>query len=204
MEVGDPRPPTRERSGAANPAIIARAARSFPRAIPSVIDCKPSECRWRRTALAGDDPEPIRRQVAEAPPILPVVDEYRRHRLTGLRCDLAAGGCRLGKRPIRQLGFDLLGLTIFIGMIARLERQAAAGLEAPVEELRQKVRNAAAAHLDETSWRQGRETMWLWRAATCRQREIDVREDLAGCCQARLEGQPAPSTRPAATHAQAA
>jgi transposase len=39
-------------------------------------------------------------------------------------------------------------------------------LEAPVEELRQYVRNAAVAHIDETSWWQGREKMWLWAAVT--------------------------------------
>ena len=52
-----------------------------------------------------------------------------------------AGAYRLGKRPIRQLAFDLLGLSISIGMICRLERQAAAELEAPVEELREHVRD---------------------------------------------------------------
>jgi transposase len=51
-------------------------------------------------------------------------------------------------------------------MIARLERQAAAELEAPVEELRDHVRQAAVAHIDETSWWQGRDKMWLWTAVT--------------------------------------
>src|SRR3712207_8834627 len=62
-----------------------------------------------------------------------------------------AGAYRLGKRPIRQLAHDLLGLSISTGMIARLERQAATELEAPVEELRQHVRDAAWASIDETS-----------------------------------------------------
>ncbi len=51
-------------------------------------------------------------------------------------------------------------------MIARLERQAAAELEAPVGGLREYVRQAAVAHIDETSWWQGRDTMWLWTAVT--------------------------------------
>jgi transposase len=75
-----------------------------------------------------------------------------------------AGAYRLGKRPIRQLVSDLLGLSISIGMIARLERQGAAELETPVKELREHVRAAASAHIDETSWWQGPETMWLWVA----------------------------------------
>ena len=139
-----------------------------PEQLRQVIECKPPRCRWCGDALAGDDPEPIRHQVAEVPPVRPVVDEYRLHRLNCPRCrtstcatlppgvptgafgprlrailSVLAGAYRLGKRPIRQLAFDLLGLSISTGMICRLERQAAAELEAPVEELREHVREAA-------------------------------------------------------------
>jgi transposase len=162
-----------------------------PEQLRRVIDCKPPQCRWCGDALAGDDPEPLRHQVAEVPAIVPVVDEYRLHRLACPRCrtttraalppgvpagafgprlrailSVLAGGDRLGKRPIRQLAFDLLGLSISIGMICRLERQAAAELEAPVEELREYVREAAVAHIDETSWWQGPDKAWLWAAVT--------------------------------------
>jgi transposase len=162
-----------------------------PEQIRQVIDCKPPQCRWCRLPLQGDDPEPIRHQVAELPPVQPTVDEYRLHRLTCPRCrtstcaalpagvprgafgprlratlSVLAGGYRLGKRPIRRLAFDLLGLSISIGMIGRLERQSADELKAPVEELREHVRQAAVAHIDETSWRQGRDRMWLWAAVT--------------------------------------
>src|SRR5579872_111858 len=51
-----------------------------------VIDCKPPECRWCHQELHGDDPEPIRHQVAEVPPVRPTVDEYRLHRLVCPRC----------------------------------------------------------------------------------------------------------------------
>jgi transposase len=77
-----------------------------------------------------------------------------------------AGAYRLGKRPIRQLASDLLGLSISTGMISRLERQAAAELEAPVEQLRTHVRDADSAHIDETSWKQGRDKAWLWGVVT--------------------------------------
>jgi transposase len=162
-----------------------------PEQLRQVFECKPPECRSCGEALQGDDPEPIRHQVAEVPPIEPVVDEYRLHRLTCPRCRTStraalppgvpagafgprlrailsalAGGYRLGKRPIRQLVFDLLGLTISTGMICRLERQSAAELAAPVEELRQYVRDASVAHIDETSWWQGQDKAWLWGAVT--------------------------------------
>jgi transposase len=162
-----------------------------PEQVRQVIDCKPPQCRWCHQVLQGDDPQPIRHQVAEVPPVRPTVDEYRLHRLTCPRCrtstcatlppgvpqgafgprlrailSVLAGGYRLGKRPIRQLALDLLGLTISTGMIARLERQSADELEAPVEELRDHVRQAAVTHIDETSWWQGQDKMWLWAAVT--------------------------------------
>jgi transposase len=162
-----------------------------PEQLRLVIECKPPKCRCCGDELLGDDPEPIRHQVAEVPPVRPVVDEYRLHRLHCPRCrtstcaalppgvptgafgprlrailSVLAGGYRLGKRPIRQLVFDLLGLTISTGMIARLERQGAAELAAPVEELRQYVRDAGSAHIDETSWWQGQDKAWLWGAVT--------------------------------------
>src|SRR5207253_6326743 len=104
--------------------------------------------------LEGEDFDPARHQVAEIPPVRPDVDEYRLHRLTcsgcgattraalpsgvptgpfgpRLRAILAmfAGPYRLAKRPIQQLASDLFGLDISLGMISKLERQAAAVLE---------------------------------------------------------------------------
>ncbi len=139
-----------------------------------------------------DDPESMRHQVAELPPVRPTVDEYRLHRVTCPHCrtstcatlpvgvprgafgprlrailSVLAGGYRLGKRPIRRLAFDLIGLSISIGMICRLERQSVDELEAPVKELLEYVRQSAAAHIYETVWWQGRDKMWLWAVVTC-------------------------------------
>jgi transposase len=184
-----------------------------PEQLRRAFDCEPARCRWCGDALAGDDPEPIRHQVAEVPPVLPVVDEYRLPRLRCPRCrtstsgtlppgvpagafgprlrailSVLAGGYRLGKRPIRQLAFDLLGLSISTAMICRPERQAAAELKAPVEELREYAREAAVAHIDEASWWQGRDKMWLWTAVTrlvtvftiAPSRGADVARDILG------------------------
>ena len=162
-----------------------------PEQLRQVIKCKPQECRKCGQDLQGDDPEPIRHQVAEVPPICPVVDEYQLHRLICPDCgtstsavlppgvpkgafgprlrailSVLAGAYRLSKRPIRDLVSDLLGLSISIGMISRLERQGAIELETPVEEIREHVRAAASANIDETSWWQGRVRVWLWVAVT--------------------------------------
>src|SRR5512143_2233631 len=57
-----------------------------PEQLRQVIECRPPRCRWCGADLHGDDPEPLRHQVAEVPPIQPVVDEYRLHRLKCPRC----------------------------------------------------------------------------------------------------------------------
>src|SRR5437763_1493441 len=40
-----------------------------PEQLRQVIDCKPQECRRCGHELHGDDPQPIRHQVAEVPPV---------------------------------------------------------------------------------------------------------------------------------------
>src|SRR5512135_299866 len=184
-----------------------------PEGLRHVVECGPPHCRRCGHDLHGDDPDPLRHQVAEIPPIQPAVDEYRLRRPRCPRCrtvtcgtlppgvptgafgprlrailSVLAGAYRLGKRPIRQLVLDLLGLSISTGMISRLERQAADVLEAPVAELRQHVRDADSAHIDETSWKQDQAKAWLWAVVTrlvtvfaiATSRGADVAKDLLG------------------------
>jgi transposase len=162
-----------------------------PEQLQAVVDHLPGSCRRCGQALEGRDPEPRRHQVAEVPPFRPTVVEHRLHRRSCPRCGvvtraewpadvprgafgprlrgvlaLLAGGYRLGKRPIRQLVADLLGLTISTGMIAKLERQAAADLAAPVAELADAIPDAPVVGIDETSWREARKKCWLWVTVT--------------------------------------
>jgi transposase len=162
-----------------------------PEQLRQVIACKPPECRRGGHEVHGDDPEPSRHQVAAGPPLRPVGDEYRLHRLECPRCHRApcaalppgvpagafghrlrallsgfAGADRLGKRPIRRSAFALYGRSISTGRICRSERHGALELAAPVEPLREPVRRAASAHIDETSWKQGRDQMWPRVAVT--------------------------------------
>jgi transposase len=101
--------------------------------VDEVVDCRPPRCGACETPLSGDDPEPVRSQVAEIPPIRPHVTEYRLHALGCRRCGrrttaalppgapagafgprlsamvgLLSGVYRLGKRPVRQLLADLV------------------------------------------------------------------------------------------------
>jgi transposase len=162
-----------------------------PEKVHETFDCKPTSCRRCGGGLQGDDPAPLIHQVAELPKVDPIVDEYRLHRLACPGCGettcatlppgaprggfgpylqavlaVFAGAYRLSKRQIRQLSADLFGLTISTGMISKLERRSAAVLEAPYHELAVSVHSAAAANIDETSWRQDRKKAWLWVTVT--------------------------------------
>ncbi len=61
---------------------------------------------------------------------------------------------------------DLFTLSISTGMISTLERQSAAALEAPYNELAIAVHHAKVTNLDETSWRERLGKAWLWAVVT--------------------------------------
>jgi transposase len=76
------------------------------------------------------------------------------------------GAYRLSKRQVARLCSDLLGLTISLGMIAKLERITADVLKRPVAELAERVKTAEAANIDETGWRENGGKAWLWVVVT--------------------------------------
>jgi transposase len=208
-----PEPPSKRRRGGQKGHPRRIRALVPPERVASVTDCKPTECRRCGHALSGEDAEPLRHQVAELPPIEPEVHEYRLHRLSCPHCrtvscgampdgvprtsfgprlhaalGVLTGAYRLSKRQVAQLGHDLLGLTISLGMIAKLERITAAVLEQPVAELAEHVKSAEAANIDETGWRENGCKAWLWVVVTslgivfriARSRAGAVAEDLLG------------------------
>jgi transposase len=162
-----------------------------PEQLRETFEVKPTLCQGCGAALRGDDPEPLRHQVAEIPPVRPDVDEYRLHKLTCSCCGtttraelpagvptgpfgprlrailtMFAGSYRLAKRPIQQLASDLFGLDISLGMIPKLERRAAEVLEPVVAEVAAAIVAAPSAHIDETSWSEANEKAWLWVGLT--------------------------------------
>jgi len=182
-----PAPPSRKHRGGQEGHPRRMRALVPPECVASVTDCKPTECRPCRHPLTGEEVEPRRHQVAELPPIEPGVHEYRLHRLCRPRCNASTGGVlpegvprtafgprlhaalsvltgayRLSKRQVVQLGSGLLGLTISLGMVAKLGRITADVLERPVSGLAEGVKAAAAANIDETGWREGGRKAWLW------------------------------------------
>ncbi len=186
-----PAPPSGKKRGGQPGHRKARRTLVPPEKVRETFECKPDACRRCGHELVGDDPDPRIHQVAELPRIEPIVDEYRLHRLacpacrattcgalpagvpTGcfgpyLRAVLAmfAGAYRLSKRQIRQVAADVFTLSISTGMISKLERQSAAALEAPYNQLAIAAHHAKAINIDETSWRERLEKAWLWATVT--------------------------------------
>ena len=176
-----PSPPSKKKRGGQPGHPKAHRALVPPEKVRDTINCIPISCRRCGHELSGEDPEPLIHQVAELPRIEPIVDEYRLHRLVCPDCGektcgvlpegvpigrfgpylqamlaMLAGAYRLSKRQIQQVSADMLGLKISTGMISKLERQSAAALEAPYNELATSVHQADAVNIDETSWREDR------------------------------------------------
>ena len=191
MKRRPPAPSSKKKRGGQPGHRKARRTLVPPEKVRETFQCKPEACRRCGQELVGDDPEPVIHQVAELPRIEPIVDEYRLHRLTCPACrattcgELPAGvpaGCfgpylqavmvmfagayRLSKRQIRQLAADVFILSISTGMISKLERQSAAVLEAPYNELAVAVHHAQVTNIDETSWRERLKKVWLWATVT--------------------------------------
>jgi transposase len=209
-----PVPPSRKRRGGQKGHPRRMRALVPPERVASVTDCKPAECRRCRHPLSGVDTVPRRHQVAELPPIEPEVHEYRLHRLCCPHCktvtcgalpdgvprtsfgprlhaalSILTGAYRLSKRQVVQLGSDLLGLTISVGMISKLERITPEVLEQPVAELAEAVKLAEAANIDETGWREAHLKAWLWVVVTSVGVVFRVARSRAGAVAAELLGE---------------
>jgi len=143
--------------------------------VDEVLEHHPDACRRCGTLLQGEDPEPLRHQVIEIPPITPLVIEHRLHRLvcpccsTSTCADLPAEvePSRYGPRLSALVGLlgsafplsfgrtqalldQLLGVAISRGAIATIRSRLSATLEHPVEEALQVARQQPVAYVDET------------------------------------------------------
>jgi len=140
------------------------------------------------------DPPPHWHQVAEVPPLAAVVTEHRAH---GRRCPCCgrvtfahipdavrrhgcfgprlaalvgylAARCHDGKRTVREILGDVLGVPISLGSVAAKEREVSKALRRPYAQAQRHVRRAAVKHVDETRWSDRGRPCWLWAAATGR------------------------------------
>jgi transposase len=157
--------------------------------VRQTIPCKPTTCRRCGKPLTGNDPNPLRHQVAELPVVVPDVVEYQLHRLRcpccrtstcgtlppgvkghfGPRLEatlaLLAGRYRLGLRPVMDLAADLWGLDISTGMVSKLRQRTAEALFLPWLQVALYVRKHNV-NIDETPWRENKKRVYLWAAVT--------------------------------------
>lgn len=159
--------------------------------VTRVVDIKPTCCESCGVLLLGEDAHPVRHQVTELPRVEPEVIEYRQHTLTCLACgaqttpdwpvDMPSGsfgprvqatvGYLTGRMGISQRDVEeamdaLFHTDLALGSVSAMEQNASAALSQPVEEAHTYVRQQPVVNADETSWRQGKQRLWLWIGTT--------------------------------------
>lgn len=182
-----------------------------------VVTHVPEQCRACGDALHGTDPSPQRHQVAEVPEVVVRVTEHQLHALRCSGCgtrtrasvpgDVSrsafgprvqaivatlSGAFRLSKRMIVELMRDLFGVSMSLGSVSNLERATSEALAPVHETVLAQVRKAPVVHADETGWREGRETAWLWTAVTRTSAAFLIRDSRGAASAQELVGRSFP------------
>ena len=159
-----------------------------PEACDRIVDLRPKRCRKCAGKLTGSDPDPLRHQVIELPPIKPTIHEYRRHRLTcrcgestcgelpagvpagqcGPRlaafCGLLMGHFRQSRRRAASFLADMLNVPCSTGWTVKLQNLVSAALARPYEELRGELQKHPQLFVDESPTKEKKRKAWLWVA----------------------------------------
>jgi transposase len=174
-------------------------------AVDEVVDHWPRACGCGHVFCEGElvaDGEPARHQVEELPPIHVVVCEHRCQRVRCPDCgarrrgELPAGvgqssfgpryhaavavlsvRNRISRRDVVELCEQLFGSRISSGTIDAILARVGDTLEDPCEDLCERVRAAAALHMDETGWRTAGQRRALWGAFTARHAVLKIAPD---------------------------
>ena len=158
--------------------------------VETVITCKPARCRRWGGQLTGSDPEPVRQQVVELPPVQPQLTEYQLHRLRCTGCGittcgelptgvlptcygprlasivaLCTGGYRMSKRMVVSFCREVLGIELSVGELCQIEQTVTTAVAPAVEEAAVYVQSCDL-NIDETSWKEQRKRRTLWTLVT--------------------------------------
>ena len=150
---------------------------------------RPTACRKCKTALNGDDPEPLRHQIIELPVIKPIVNEYQLHRLVCECCgtqtcatlpeNVPTGQCgprlaaftgllmghfRQSKRRAAAFLGDLLNVPCSASWTVKIQNVVSHALAEPYEQLRKELENQTQLFVDESPTKQHPSKAWLWVA----------------------------------------
>jgi len=190
-----PRPPTsptRRRRGGQPGHPLHQRILVPPEPVDQIRTYWPAQCRSCAAPLpAVATGEPVRHQVTELPPVRAVVTEHQLQHVQCAGCGtttcavlpadvpagafgprlqatvaVLAGRYRLSRREVVGVCTDVLGAPLAVGSVDRLCQATAQALAGPVAVLQAAVQQAAAAHADETGWREAGQRRWLWVVVT--------------------------------------
>lgn len=174
-----PKPPTGRKPGG-QPGHLGCQRKLVPlEKVKRVVEVRPSRCGKCRRTLRGSDPDPLRHQVVELPPLLAETGEWRLHAL-GCECGhttraelpegvpqgaygprlqaalaYLTGVARLTKRPIEEVMQDLFGATISLGSIVTQQQAVSQAVASAVEEAKAYAQQQTHGNADETGWKEG-------------------------------------------------
>ncbi|MFN9548389.1 MAG: DUF6444 domain-containing protein, partial [Cyanobacteriota bacterium] len=143
--------------------------------VDEVVEHRPDACRRCGSLLQGEDPEPLRHQLIEIPPITPMVIEHRLHRLICPCCStstcaslppeveasrygpklsglvgLLTGSFPLSLSKVQLLLAQLLGVELSRGARSDRRQRLSSALEVVTSEAHQAAQQQPVADVDET------------------------------------------------------
>jgi len=159
--------------------------------VDQIVDVRPERCGQCGTLLLGEDAEPERHQVTEAPRVAPRVTEYRRHCLWCVACGAETqapwpatmptgsfgprvqaivgyltGRIGASQREVQDILATLYQTEVSVGGIGALEQAVSTALATPVQDAEQYVQRQPVRNADETSWCEKGKRRWLWISGT--------------------------------------
>ena len=179
-----------------------------------VVACKPLACRGCGAALTGDDPQPLRHQVTDIPPIVPTTVEYQRHRLTCSCCGISTcaelpegvptgmtgprliaivgllmGMLRQSKRRVSLCCEQLFNVSVSPGLVVKLQNIVTQSTRPAYEELAKQLPQQACVNVDETPTRERNGNAWIWVIVSTSFTVFAVRLTKASCVIKTLLGE---------------
>jgi transposase len=156
------------------------------------VDLTPCSCeRCGGLKLKTDPNDPWRHQVVELQEILTQITEYRMHNGICKKCGhhtraslpnevstrnfgpklesfvaYLSGSGHLSKRRIQELLQDVFKTSMSLGAISGCEATVSESLKVAYIEAHQAAEKVDIAHADESGWREGLSTAWLWVMVT--------------------------------------
>lgn len=163
-----------------------------PEKVDHFEDHFPEQCERCRTLLEHKpDPDPVRHQVTEVPPVRPEVTEHRLHRVECPQCrhvttgelrngvprgafgprlmavtSLLTGRYRMSRRDAEGFLDNVLHVECSLGGVKRVEEVVSRAIAPAVEEVGKAIQQAPVVGMDESTWIERNKRAYVWNANT--------------------------------------